>query len=502
MIILMKNSDRYEIQTAIRGYIDSIGEDKVKKYHIHDMELAYKRFNDDFFKNVKSFYKGDEELAAKVNPIKKDKKKGQGKLEFSCSIAERITEVICETTSLAEFQSESEWLNRKIEILKKRDTYEIWLDWALKNSRRIQLATHVAKLTHSSSQSSSIDLRFYDRDHENNTPYLITEVNDKVIMDLAYTDNALSSIAKFYNIFVCGYFVGDLLRSDGTQYLSCFSSEKKVSEWVVGFRESIRDKNKSSSFLSKQVYFPIDEENYHLLMPLVSSSMAHKLFTEFKFSEEKKLIFEQKNKNKFHKELAVSYPNRATLNVTGSNHSNASSLNGKRGGRLALLSSKPPEWKNKQQLPLSQESLFNKPLNFKFSDEIKALQNLLLIIKSKQVSINKPSMHKAVVLAVNEIADRLFDEIVSINLLSDEKGWTQRSAFPLSQQLLIEPYRDDEAAIKAKSHWQAELAEDFSYWLNKQLQHKKLDLTTIQEALWREIFKPQLRAFVSIQEVE
>ena len=167
-----------------------------------------------------------------------------------------------------------------------------------------------------------------------------------------------------------------------------------------------------------------------------------------------------------------------------------------------LLPTLPPEWKSKQQPPLTQVDLFNKPLNFKLNDEIKALQKLLLIIKSKEVSINKPSMHKAVALAVNEIADSLFDEVVKINCLSDEKGWTQSSAFPLSQQLLIEPYRDDEAAIKAKSQWQAELAEDFSYWLNKQLKHKKLDLTPIQQALWREIFKPQLRAFIAIQEVE
>ncbi|NOR68191.1 MAG: type I-F CRISPR-associated protein Csy1 [Methylomarinum sp.] len=501
----MKSNDKHEIQKAIKEYIGSIGEDKIEKYHVSDMELAYKQFSDDFLKKVSSYCKGDDELKAKVNLIKKEKKqKEQDKLDFACSKAEKITEVIRDTTRLADFLSVAELLTSEIEILKKRDTYEIWLDWAFKNSRRIQLATHVAKLTHSSSQSSSVDLRFYDNNFANNVPYLITEVSNRVVMDLAYPDNALSSVAKLYNIFVCGYFVGDLLRDDGTQYLSCFSSEEKVSKWAVGFREGIRDNNKSSSFLSKQIYFPVDDENYHLLMPLVSSSMAHALFVRFKdfFNDENTAIREQKNKNKFHEELAISYPNRATLNVTGSNHSNASSLNGKRGGRLALLSSKPPEWQSKQQLPLSQDNLFNKQLHFKLNDEIKVLQKLLLIIKSKEVGINKPSMHKAVVLAVNEIADRLFDEVVTINLLSDEKGWTQKSCFPLSQQLLLEPCRDDEAVIAVKTQWQAELAEDFSYWLNKQLQHKKLDLTPIQQALWREIFRPQLRAFIAIQEVE
>jgi len=500
----MKSNDQHEVQKAIKEYIDSIDEAKIKKYHIDEMELEYKRFSDVFFKAVSSFDKENDELKNRVSAIKKEKKKkDQTKLEFSASRVEKIIEIINYNSDLDSFLSSVTLLTDKIKAIKKRDKYEVWLDWALSHSRRIQLATHVAKLTHSSSQSSSIDLRFYSNSSKDNKGYLITDVEQELMMDLAYTDNALSSIAKFYNIFICGSFVGDLLRDDGFLYLKYFSSsDKKASEWTVGFKDNIFDKEKSSSFLSKQIYFPVDEKNYHLLMPLVSSSMAHRLFTEFKFSEEKKLIFEQKNKNKFHEKLAISYPNRATLNVTGSNHSNASSLNGKRGGRLALLSSRPPKWKSKKQFTLSQTNLFNKQLNFKLSEEIKSLQKLLLIIKSKEIGINKPSMHKSIVLAVNEIANSLFDETVRINLLSDEKGWTQKSSFPLSQQLLIEPYRDDDIAIQSKNQWQAELAEDFSYWLNKQLKHKNLDLTPIQQALWREIFKPQLRAFISIQEVE
>ena len=72
-------------------------------------------------------------------------------------------------------------------------------------------------------------------------------------------------------------------------------------------------------------------------------------------------------------------------------------------------------------------------------------------------------MHNAVIKTVNEIANGLFDEITQVNSLNNEKGWTINSKLPLHQQLLIEPYRQDDSAIQVinKKQWQSELAEDF-----------------------------------------
>lgn len=183
---------------------------------------------------------------------------------------------------------------------------------------------------------------------------------------------------------------------------------------------------------------------------------------------------------------------------------NFSPLNVERRGEMALLPSLSPQWKSRRQFSVSQTNLFNRNLNYKLSEEVKSLQQLLLIIKSKEVSINKPAMHAAIINNINEIANGLFDETIRINLLNDEKGWTRNCALPLHQQLLIEPYREDDVAIEARKNkqWQSKLAEDFSYWLNKRLKHKKLALTPIQQGLWRDIFKQQLREFIAIQEVE
>lgn len=442
--------------------------------------------------------KSNEQLALL---IKKKKDKTQSTLEFQQATYKEVLSL------LGEFNISDRIINvvdeYKDALLNINQAHKpnTWLNqWAGK-AKDISFATHVGKLTHSSSKSSSI----YDETTSINPSYLTTNTLSELVVDTATANAASAPAGEILTLQINGKSLLNYLKeNDQTPFEPLSESQEEIDNWMTGFKQAYDNDKKSSHFLAKQIYFPIDNKNYHLLMPLVSSSMAHALFTRFKdfFSEENTLIREQKKKDKYHDKLAVSYPNRATLNVTGSNHSNASSLNGKRGGKLALLSCRPPKWKSKQQLPLSQTNLFNRQLNFKLSEEIKNLQKLLLIIKSKEVSIKKPAMHKAVVLAVNEIANGLYDEIVRINLLSDEKGWTQKSCLPLSQQLLLEPYRDDDTAVKSQKQWQAELAEEFSYWLNQQLEHKKLILTPVQQALWREIFKPHLREFISIQEVE
>lgn len=432
---------------------------------------------------------------------KKKKDKNQSALEFQQIKYKEILSVLKELAINNRILDLVDEYKEALQDIDQAHQPHIWLSFYAKKSEDISFATHVGKLTHSSSKSSSV----YDKTTSKDAAYLTTNALHNIDVDMAVSNAASTPSGKILALKVGGKTLLDFVKeSNSAPFQHLTGKQADIDNWMLEFKQAYDSDKKRSHFLAKQVYFPVGNNDYHLLMPLVSSSIAHGLFSQFKFNDEKELIFKQKKNGKYHPELAVSYRNKAVI-MLGRNvkaQGNFSPLNIKRRGEHKLLPTLPPQWKNKQQLPLSQENLFNKKLHFKLNDEIKALQKLLLIIKSKEVGINKPSMHKAVVLAVNEIADRLFDEVVKINLLSDEEGWTQKSCFPLSQQLLLEPCRDDEVAIKVKTQWQAELSEDFSYWLNKQLQHKKLDLTPIQQALWREIFKPRLRAFIAIQEVE
>lgn len=506
MSIVMTTNVENEVQQKIKEYIDSVGDAKIEKYHNDDMKYEYKSFIDNFIISVKPFCKQAPDLKKSVDLIKKIKKeKRQNDLHFFKLKYEKAAELVKFNVILNDFLSFVTKLDQKILSLKKRNKYEKWIDWALNNGKGIYLATHVAKLSHSSSKSSSIDNRYFERNSETKKGYLTSVVNKDTTLDRAYTDNALSSIAKLYHVSVSDSFVGDFLREDGYPILKIFTdSDEKALNWSEAFKIYIREDKKNSHFLSKQIYFSIGEGKYHLLMPLVSSSLAHAIFSKFKefFDDENEQIRKQKDNKKYHEKLAVSYPNRATLKVTQSNHSNASSLNGKRGGRLTLLSTMPPKWTGQQKLPINQSNLFNKNLAYKLRQEINDFQRLLLVIKSKEINMKKPEMQRAIVNNLDEIANALFDEINKINLLSGKKAWTVDSKFPLHQQLLLEPDREDDIATdeKIRKNWQVKIAEDFSFWLNKQLKHKNLNLTPIQQRLWKDIFAKQLREFVTIQE--
>ncbi|WP_404360688.1 type I-F CRISPR-associated protein Csy1 [Methylotuvimicrobium sp. KM1] len=500
--------DETEVQKSIREFIDSVGDTKIEKYHNDDIKAAYKAFFDDVFEKVKPLCKKSSEVKQKVEVIKKLKKeKGQSDLEFFNIKYKTITYEIKNNNLLKSVEQLGNEFEKLIASLEKRNKYEKWIEWALNNGRGIYLATHIAKLSHSSCKSSSIDYRYYEGSIKSKEGYVSTQVDESLNIDRAYTDNALSSIASFYYLLVGDYFIGDLFRRDAFPYLKVFtSSEEKSKKWAELFRSYIREDKKNSHFLSKQVYFPVNEDKYHLLLPLVSSSMAHVLHLKFQefFDENSRQAREQRKINKYYPEEMVSFPNRANLKVTQSNHSNASSLNGKRAGRLTLLPSTPPKWTGKQTLPRHQANLFDRNMGYKLCEEIKELQDLLRVIKAKEAGLKKPEMYRAIVKNVNLIAQALFDEITKINMLSEQKGWTEDSDFSTHQQLLLEPDREDEAALAEKNNkqWLERIADDFSAWLNAQLKHKTLNLTPVQQRLWKDIFFPVLREYIAIQEAK
>ena len=393
-----------------------------------------------------------------------------------------------------------EYKNSLLEINKEHKP-NVWLNKYSEKAKDVSFATHVAKLTHSSSKGSSI----LDNTKYRNNSYLSTNTLKQVIVDAAIDNNASAPAAAILNLEINGKKLLNYVKeTDQTPFEKITNNQNEIDEWMSGFKKAADSEKKSSHFLSKQVYFSTGEDSYHLLLPLVSSSMAHTLhlkFNEF-FNDENEIIRKQRKNNKFHDKLYVSYPNRASLRVTASNHSNASSLIGKRAGKLKLLNSTPPQWNQKQPKPEKLTNLFNRNLGFRIKEEIDKLQRLLLAIKSNELSMNKPAIHRAITNSIIEISDSFFDEIMMVNMQMNKISWTIKSKLPLSQQLVLEPNREDEIATqeKQKRKWSDELAEDFSFWLNKQLIHKKLNLTPIQQSLWKDLFKPKLREYIAKQE--
>ncbi|WP_298772572.1 type I-F CRISPR-associated protein Csy1 [uncultured Shewanella sp.] len=400
---------------------------------------------------------------------------------------------------LSELKAEYLQFVSELEMLHKPAN---WLDeWAIK-AKDISFATHVAKLTHSSSKGSSI----LESSLSSNKRYLTTNLLHAPEIDTASSNAASLPVADVLKIEHDGLSVLDCLKEEDVSLFESFTDdENQIAKWVQGLKQAYDSDVKQSYFLAKQVFFPISDQDYHLLLPLTSSSLAQALHNEHKrfFEDEQVKAREQRKNNKFSATLVVNYPNKAKLNITGSNHSNASSLNGKRGGKITLFSSQPPSWqsKGKSYRELDSKALY-KALSFLAKNEVRDLNNYLKLLKNKALSDSQPIRAAAITRKVQAISHAFFDEVMLANTV-EQTNWTKASQLTLPYQLLFEPYRDDEQATAEKlaGKWQAVISKDFARWLNKQLDKKQLKLGTIHEELWAKLFSHELCRFIAIQEV-
>ncbi len=379
-----------------------------------------------------------------------------------------------------------------------------WLNqWASKASD-ISFATHVAKLTHSSSKSSSI----LDDTSEKDDRYLTTNRLDNIEIDTASSNAASLPIADILKLTINGVSVLDCLKKDEKELFKKITDDSAVvDEWCNQLKQSYDSTTKQSYFLAKQIYFPTWDRQYHLLMPLTSSSLVQALHFECRkyWSEEQENARKQRGNKKYSATATCTYPAKACLHITGSNHSNASSLNGKRAGRIILLSAMPPQWKSRILSYINKTSIFDKTLAFELKEEINELRNYLLLIKNKLLSISEPKRNALIRNKLQVISSQFFNYLETINANEAGEGWTVNSKLPPEQQLAFEPWRKDETAkiLKINKSWQKTLSQSYGRWLNQQLSQKsKLKLTTIHAALWADCFLLELREMVAIREIK
>ncbi len=439
-----------------------------------------------------------------ISKIEKSKKiKEQTSLHFQRDKYNRLLSLIGEEvvdTRLLDLKNEYQEFSL---FNTKEHNAVTWLtQWAPK-AKDISFATHVGKLTHSSSKSSSI----LDILEEKDDRYLTTNSLENAEIDTASSNAASLPIADILKLTVNGISVLDCLKNREELFFEKLTDNKAlIDEWCVQLKQAYDSTKKQSYFLSKQTYFTTKDNSYHLLLPLTSSSLVHELHLKHKryWDEIQEVAREQKRNKKYSATIVRTYPNKAYLHVTGSNHSNASSLNGKRGGRIALLPTMPPQWKSNFQFYLNKASLFDKSLGFELKYEIADLKKYLLLIKNKSLSISEPKRNATVINKLQTISSSFFNYVGMVDNSMTNDSWSCDTDLPIEQQLLFEPWREDKIAtvMKKNKKWERTLSQSYGRWLSKQLKQKdKLPLTPIHDALWADAFSIELREFIAIQEM-
>ncbi len=443
--------------------------------------------------------------SAILNIEKAKQSKDETALSFQQGKYKSLLSTLPENTVYPEvLDLKSELLDFESKNRKEHDPVEWLTQWAPKASD-ISFATHVGKLSHSSSKGSSV----LDVTDTRNDQYLTTNSLNSIEVDTASSNAASLPIADILKLSVNGISVLDCLKNnDLLAFKELTDDSDLIKLWCQQLSQAYDSSQKQTYFLSKQTYFPTPTSNkpYHLLLPLTSSSLVHALHLEHKkyWDKAQEEARKQKMDRKYSETMTCTYPNKAYLHVTGSNHSNVSWLNGKRGGRISLLPAMPPQWQSRLPSYKKRASVFDKDLSYALTPEIDDLRHYLLLIKSKTLSISEPKRNAAVLRKLQAISEAIFNYVETISSNEIDRGWSIDSQLPDEQQLLFEPWREDDSAkvSKINTQWQKTLSKKYGAWLNRQLKQKtKLNLTPIHEALWADCFLTDLREMIAIQEV-
>lgn len=358
--------------------------------------------------------------------------------------------------------------------------------------------THIAKLTHSSTKASNIDVTEYDRVSSKN---LVVTINcsKELKKDFAYSTAAYAQIAEFLQL------IGKEICINVAALRLYAQDDDQAKAWQEQFSLAFNEKTKSSHILAKQVYFPLDSAtDYHLLTPLISSSLAQVIYDRIWEARRKDTPVNKARAEKaFSSEVVSLFHRTAVLKTTQTNHQNVSNLNGKRSGQLILLPAIPPQWQTQTKPPIHLKTIFNKQLAAQSREPLTELKNLLLAIKANKLSVNL--QRKQLIRShINDIAEVVFDYATEIQGLKQHIGWSQESQLPVHQQYWLDPLRTDEEFQTAKTtlDWSSDLVIDFSKWINRHIKHKQLTLGTTHEKQWQKLFTPLLREFNALAEAD
>lgn len=273
-------------------------------------------------------------------------------------------------------------------------------------------------------------------------------------------------------------------------------------------RVAQRDPEPASHTLAKQLYFPLDDGNYHLLAPLYSSPLSHVIHAHLqaaRFSDTVKDARKARSEAKGHPHGYRDYPGLLQQSFGGSKPQNISQLNSERGGRSYLFSSLPPRWRTTDIKPaLRQRSVFD-ALRGQFAqlatvrDIASQLRDLLQVHRGTRSVVTVRDKRA-------ECVDHLIDELLAYGdrMRTLEPGWSNGIDCELTaaEKCWLDPHAETEAeaeleglsSSQAELDWPMDIANRFARWLNAAISTDENVLERDEGEEWERLLKRSLRA--------
>jgi CRISPR-associated protein Csy1 len=374
-----------------------------------------------------------------------------------------------------------------------------WLDDAAKRAKQISLVTHALKFTHGDARGSSVLSLEYMAD----TDYLVTASLVNLIVD-AVGNAAALDVAKLLQLESAGQSLAQALTDGDVSALAVFSeNQPQLTAWVEGFKLALANKELSSHTLAKQIYFPVVDDQYHLLSPVFASSLAHQfngVISSARFGDEPKAIREARKSGKYHAMPDIRFLDTAIQSYGGSKPQNISQLNSQRGGKTYLLNCAAPSWQSKLKPPLNEQTIFySREFNRRVWRDLQELQRYLLSVKECDSTLE---IRRNIAGYVNDLIDGLFNYAAEIQELTENAGWSlQNCRLKRAEQLWLDTWCEELhfQQQRADSNWQQEICMAFADWLNNKLNAALnsggLVFGVVQHRHWATLLAPRLREY-------
>jgi CRISPR-associated protein Csy1 len=402
---------------VIADFLQRKIEAEEERYLKDVIKLVAEQYSDQkYFKNT--------EIEIYFDPKKNKKNDSQSSLDFQRLKFKNMFEFDEKPEELNQFMIEESYSKHCAELTEKYKPHT-WIAKAAKDAPNVKFATHVSKLTHSKIDSPS----FYDQVLSQKEGILATSDLQEKIIDGAVSGNQFAPVFQFFELELNGNKLASIFNDESNTVLQSFTKKPEdLGLWNTGFKQSFADCKVSSHFLAKQVYFsittkdPLSAKSYHLLCNVKSSSLAHAIFEKLRETEQEK-IKKTLDKNKYTKLPKTSFLGRATIKVTASNHGNASQLNAKRGGKIELFSSLPPNWERQVKPPIYHTSLFYAGFSHQsIKENVEYLKDFLFRFERINLSIKDPKKKKWIDGWMSNIIDDVLLYAASIQNLP--AGWS------------------------------------------------------------------------------
>lgn len=377
----------------------------------------------------------------------------------------------------------------------------VWIADAAQEAHHLQQVTHPTKFTHPQARgATSLRCQGNSAAHciELGTHSLVGER----AFDVAIDDAKYLPIYKFLCLSVGERSFLELAIARDPALAEALSEDPaQAAEWMAAFAALPDPKGKPASHkLAKQLYWPVGNGTYHLLAPLLSSSLAHAVhqrIAEDRFSEAAKAAREAAHAGKAHSQGYRDYPNLAIQSFGGSKPQNVSQLNSERRGQNYLLASLPPIWRSAAiRPPLKIETVFAR--YFERRREVRRLVEGLREFLRRVADVkNNKNIQATRHQMVADLCDQALQMTAELREL--EPGWSAGAECRLNraEQCWLDPEHrlmDEEFATDyRRGDWKDDVRLNFANWLNGRLKTDKTLFGGPEALAWKGMLEQELK---------